>query len=49
MFRADLEPRLPAAERARFDARSVGDLIALTDIYPGALGAASAARASTRW
>ncbi len=34
MFRADLEPRLSAAERARFDARSVGDLIALTDIYP---------------
>ena len=33
-FRADLEPRLPDAERRRFDARSVGDLIALTDMYP---------------
>ena len=33
-FRADLEPRLPEAERRRFDPRSVGDLIALTDLYP---------------
>jgi uncharacterized lipoprotein YddW (UPF0748 family) len=33
-FRADLEPRLPEAERRRFDSRSVGDLIALTDLYP---------------
>jgi uncharacterized lipoprotein YddW (UPF0748 family) len=33
-FRADLEPRLPDAERRRFDPRSVGDLIALTDLYP---------------
>jgi uncharacterized lipoprotein YddW (UPF0748 family) len=33
-FRADLEPRLSEAERRRFDSRSVGDLIALTDLYP---------------
>lgn len=33
-FRADLEPGLSEAERRRFDARSVGDLIALTDMYP---------------
>ena len=33
-FRADLEPRLPEAERRRLDARSVGDLVALTDMYP---------------
>lgn len=33
-FRSDLEPRLSEAERRRFDARSVGDLIALTDMYP---------------
>ena len=33
-FRADLEPRLSSAERRRFDPRSVGDLIALTDLYP---------------
>ena len=33
-FRADLEPQLPDAERRRFDPRSVGDLIALTDLYP---------------
>jgi uncharacterized lipoprotein YddW (UPF0748 family) len=34
MFRADLEPQLSPDERARFDPRSVGDLIALTDVYP---------------
>jgi len=33
-FRADVEPRLLDAERRRFDPRSVGDLIALTDLYP---------------
>ena len=33
-FRADLEPRLTEADRRRFDPRSVGDLIALTDLYP---------------
>jgi uncharacterized lipoprotein YddW (UPF0748 family) len=33
-FRADVEPRLADAERRRFDPRSVGDLIALTDLYP---------------
>ena len=33
-FRADLEPGLPETERRRFDARSVADLIALTDLYP---------------
>jgi uncharacterized lipoprotein YddW (UPF0748 family) len=33
-FRADLEPRLAESERRRFDPRSVGDLIALTDLYP---------------
>jgi uncharacterized lipoprotein YddW (UPF0748 family) len=33
-FRTDLEPRLTDAERRRMDPRSVGDLIALTDLYP---------------
>ena len=33
-FRADVEPGLADAERRRFDPRSVGDLIALTDLYP---------------
>ena len=33
LFRADLEPVLSAEDRRRFDPRSVGDLIALTDLY----------------
>jgi uncharacterized lipoprotein YddW (UPF0748 family) len=33
LFRADLEPVLSADDRQRFDPRSVGDLIALTDMY----------------
>jgi len=33
-FRSDLDGSLSDAERRRFDARSVSDLIALTDLYP---------------
>ncbi|HEX7086237.1 MAG TPA: family 10 glycosylhydrolase [Vicinamibacterales bacterium] len=33
-FHADLLPELPPAERTRFDARSIADLTALTDLYP---------------
>jgi uncharacterized lipoprotein YddW (UPF0748 family) len=33
-FREDIEPLLSPAARRRFDARSVGDLIALTEAYP---------------
>jgi uncharacterized lipoprotein YddW (UPF0748 family) len=33
LFRADLEPVLSAEDRRRFDPRSVGDLIALTDLH----------------
>ena len=33
LFRTDLEPALSADDRRRFDARSVGDLIALTDVH----------------
>jgi uncharacterized lipoprotein YddW (UPF0748 family) len=33
LFRADLEPVLSADDRQRFDPHSVGDLIALTDLY----------------
>jgi uncharacterized lipoprotein YddW (UPF0748 family) len=33
-FHADLLPALDAAERARYDPRSISDLTALTDVYP---------------
>lgn len=33
-FRADLDGSLSEADRRRFDARSISDLIALTDLYP---------------
>jgi len=33
-FHADVSPELSPAERARFDARSIADLTALTDLYP---------------
>jgi uncharacterized lipoprotein YddW (UPF0748 family) len=37
-FRADLDPLLSDADRRRFNARSVSDLVALTDLYPDRWG-----------